>query len=359
MTGNRAGGLKDDDNVTELERVELDYPFDSLPMPGTAMEISPGIHWVRMPLPFKLNHINLYLLDDGDGWTMVDAGYGNDETKALWREVWRTSLDGRPVTRLIVTHFHPDHVGNAGWLGETLGLVPHMTQIEWLNANLASRRGGAGDVDRRIPWYIQNGLAPDRVKFFRKAYVPYPSGVTLPPGYVRLRNGERFTAANTSWEVHVGTGHSPEHACLYSAERGVMLGGDQILPSISPNVSAVAYEPDGDPLGDFLASLDDFRAYLPEDVLILPSHGRPFRGVHWRIDWLRDQHDERLATILGLIDQPKPAAELIEPLFPFEFDGHQLGFAMGEVIAHLNRLVYAGDLGNEQGDDGIVRYERT
>jgi glyoxylase-like metal-dependent hydrolase (beta-lactamase superfamily II) len=342
-----------------LARVELDFPFDTLPTPGTALEIAPGIHWVRMPLPFKLNHINLYLLDDGDGWTMVDTGYGNDETKALWREVWRTSLDGRPVTRLIVTHFHPDHVGNAGWLGDTLDLVPHMTQIEWLNANLASRMGGAGDVDRRIPWYIQNGLEPDRVEFFRTAYVPYPSGVTLPPSYIRIRDGERLTAAGTTWEVHVGTGHSPEHACLYSAERDVMLGGDQILPSISPNVSAVPYEPDGDPLGDFLTSLDDFEAYLPESVLVLPSHGRPFRRVHQRIDWLRGHHDERLATILGLIDRPTAAAELIETLFPFEFDGHQLGFAMGEVIAHLNRLVYVGDLGRDNGDDGIVRYRRT
>jgi glyoxylase-like metal-dependent hydrolase (beta-lactamase superfamily II) len=342
--------------VTELARAELDYPFDTVPAPGTTLEVAPGIHWVRMPLPFKLNHINLYLLDDGDGWTMIDTGYGNDETKSLWRDVWRRALGGRPISRLFVTHFHPDHVGNAGWLADTLGLTPHMTQIEWLNANLAARMGGSGDVDRRIPWYAQNGLTPDRVAFFRNAYVPYPSGVTLPPAYIRIRDGEEIEAAGAAWEVHVGTGHSPEHACLYSRALNVMLGGDQILPGISPNVSALPQEPDGDPLGDFLESLDDFERYLPEDVLILPSHGRPFRGARQRIDWLRRHHDERLETILSLVDGPKAAAELIAPLFPFEFDGHQLGFAMGEVIAHLNRLVRMGKLERRNGDDGIVRY---
>ena len=357
--GGRVRRAKDDDSVTKTARVELDYPFEALPAPGTATEVAPGIHWVRMPLPFKLNHINLYLLDGGDGWTMVDTGYGNDETKALWRDVWQTVLGGRPVTRLIVTHFHPDHMGNAGWLADTLGLVPHMTQIEWLNANLAFRMAGTADVDRRIPWYVRNGLAPERVDFFRAGHVPYPNGVSLPPAYIRIRDGERIAAGGRPWEVRVGTGHSPEHACLYSADLDVLLGGDQILPSISPNVSVWPHEPESDSLGDFLHSLDDFAEFLPEDVLVLPSHGRPFRGVHRRIQWLRDHHAERLGTILGLIDRPKAAAELIETLFPFEFDGHQLGFAMGEVIAHLNRLVLDGALGRAHGDDGITRYARA
>lgn len=345
--------------MNKMARVELDYPFEVLPTPGMAKEVAPGIHWVRMPLPFKLNHINLYLLEDGDGWTMVDTGYGNDETKKLWRHVWRTVLGGRPVTRLIVTHFHPDHMGNAGWLADTLDLVPHMTQVEWLNANLAFRRAGAADVDTRISWYVRNGLTPERVEYFRAGQVPYPNGVSLPPAYIRIRDGERIAAAGRAWEVRVGTGHSPEHACLYAADLDVLLGGDQILPNISPNVSAWPHEPEGDPLGEFLDSLDVFAKILPEDTLVLPSHGRPFRGVHRRIAWLREHHAERLKTILGLIDRPKAAAELIETLFPFEFDGHQLGFAMGEAIAHLNRLVHAGDLVRAHGDDDVTRYERT
>ena len=258
-----------------------------------------------------------------------------------------------------MTHFHPDHVGNAGWLADTLGLVPHMTQVEWLNANLAFRGAGIADVDRRISWYVRNGLALDQVAYFRAGHVPYPNGVTLPPAYIRMRDGERIAVAGREWEVRVGGGHSPEHACLYSADLDVLLGGDQILPAISPNVSAWPHEPEGDPLADFLDSLDGFAKFLPRDVLVLPSHGRPFRGAHRRIAWLRDHHAERLGTILGLIDRPRAAAELIETLFPFEFDGHQLGFAMGEVIAHLNRLVHAGTLGRAHGDDGITRYQRT
>ena len=343
--------------MNKIARVELDYPFEAIPIPGTAKEVSPGVHWVRMPLPFKLNHINLYLLEDGDSWTIVDTGYGNDETKNLWRQVWPTVLGGRPVTRLIVTHFHPDHMGNAGWLAKTLDLVPHMTQVEWLNANLAFHRAGAGDVDTRIPWYVRNGLPPERVEYFRAGHVPYANGVTLPQAYIRIRDGERIEVAGRAWEVHVGTGHSPEHACLYSTDLDVLLGGDQILPNISPNISAWPHEPEGDPLGEFLTSLNNFAEFLSEDTLVLPSHGRPFRGVNRRISWLHEHHAERLEKILGLIDRPKAAAELIEALFPFEFDGHQLGFAMGEVIAHLNRLVHAGNLQRVIGDDDVIRYE--
>ena len=187
------------DNVTRTPRIELDYPFAALPEPGTAMEVAPGVHWVRMPLPFKLDHINLYLLDDGDGWTIVDTGYGNDVTKELWREVWRTALGGRPVTRLIVTHFHPDHVGNAGWLADTIGVMPHMTQVEWLSAGLAFRIAGTADLDRRIPWYVRNGLSPERVEFFRAGNVPYPNGVTLPPSYIRIRGGDCIDAGGRPW----------------------------------------------------------------------------------------------------------------------------------------------------------------
>ncbi len=345
--------------MTRMSKTELDYPFEALPEPGTATEVAPGVHWVRMPLPFKLNHVNLYLLDDGDGWTIVDTGYGNDDTRELWRALLRTTLAGRPVTRLIVSHFHPDHIGNAGWLADTLGLLPHMTQIEWLNANLAFRMAGTADVDRRIPWYQRHGLAPGRVAFFRAGHVPYPNGVTLPPAYIRIREGQRIAAAGHAWEIHIGTGHSPEHACLYSAELNVLLGGDQILPSISTNVSAWPHEPEADPLGDFLDSLGHFEALLPDDVLVLPSHGRPFRGAHRRIAWLRAHHDDRLALVLSLLDRPRAAAELIETLFPFDFDGHQLGFAMGEAIAHLNRLVHAGEAARTDGGDGVIRYQRT
>ena len=338
---------------------KLEFPFDVRLAPAATFEVAPGVHWVRMPLPFRLDHINLYLLEDGDGWLMVDVGYGNDEVRRLWRQVWDATLGGRPITRIVITHFHPDHMGNAGWLAETLGVFPHMTYSEWLNGSLAAHLLGSANIEARKECYARHGIPAALARRFGTGHIPYSKGVTVPKEYYCIADGEVLEIGGRQWQVLVGRGHSPEHACLYCQADGLLLAGDQLLPNISPNVSAVPQEPLGDPLRHFLESLSRFKALVPADILVLPAHGRPFLGAHERIDWLHRHHDERLALIMDNVNGETTAGDMISVMFPVdEIDGHQMGFAMGESIAHLNRLMHAGRL--ERVDKGgIISYAKT
>ena len=335
------------------------YPFGDYPEAGRTIEVAPGVHWLSTPLPFRLRAINLYLLEDDDGWTIVDCGYGREEVREQWEQVWSNTLAGARVTRLIVTHFHPDHAGNSAWICERWNVRPWMTQAEWLTANLAILEQGFDDIGHRGQFYAANGLDESQLEVFRSGVVRYSAGVRLPQSFHRLADGEQLRIGGRIWKVIVGRGHSPEHASLYCDEIKVLIAGDQLLPEITTNVSVWPSEPEADSLGWFLRSLDRFADTLPADTLVLPSHRRPFRGAHARIAQIKEHHRERLQRILDLAaKEPVSAGGLLAHLFAPGLDGHQIGFAMGEALAHLNYLANTGALRRENSA-GTVQFLRA
>ena len=336
---------------------EIEYPFERLPDSGTVAQVAPGVGWARMPLPFALDHINLWLLDDGDALTVVDTGFGLEPIKNHWSQI--LDADARPLSRLIITHCHPDHLGLATWLTARDGATLHMTQGEFLGGHALWHQLPGYSVADMIMQFRAHGLDEKRLDALTERGNGYRRGVPeMPSSYQRLFAGDRIRVGEHEWEVIVGYGHSPEHASLYCAALGVLISGDMLLPRISTNVSVFAATPDDDPLGWFLDSLRRIN-HLPDDTLVLPSHGKPFRGIRKRVDELIEHHRERCAALLAVCGTARSAGELLGTLFPRELDTHQVMFAMGEAIAHLNHLVKQGELCQVEGDDGAIRFIKT
>ena len=340
--------------------MHLQYPFESPPAAGTTISVAAGIDWLRMPLPFALDHINLWLLEDGDGWTVVDTGIALDTVKAAWK----SALAGcnaphgvRQLRRQIVTHFHPDHLGLAAWLEAETGAPLWMTQGEYLTAHVVAAGLPPFDVDTMIEFFRQHGLHEAGCAALEKRGNAYKRGVpSLPETYRRLLDGEMIRIGADDWRIIVGYGHAPEHASLYCAELGVLIAGDMLLPRISTNVSAYASAPALDMLGLYLDSLQRLTD-LPPETLVLPSHGRPFRGLHTRVAELQSHHAARCADLMAAcVEKPCCAGDLLTVLFgrPID-DPHQTMFAMGEAIAHLNHLEHQHRLERTE-EIGIIRY---
>jgi glyoxylase-like metal-dependent hydrolase (beta-lactamase superfamily II) len=339
---------------------QLAYPFaDRLPEPGAVIEVAPGILWLRMPLPFALDHINLWLLRDGAGWTVVDCGIAADETRRLWERVFDSALEDLPVTRVLCTHNHPDHVGCAHWLQQRFGAPLWMTLGEYMQGRVLSARLPGADTQAAAEHFRRHGIPEgppleairERDGNHYAALVP-----SMPPTLRRIREGDRLAIGGRSWRVLVGHGHSVEHAALYCERDGLLLAGDMVLPRISTNVSVWELEPLADPVTDYLASLEDFES-CREDTLVLPSHGRPFTGLHRRLAQLRDHHRERLQAVLAACRQTAlSAADAVPVMFGRRFDTHQMAFAIGESLAHLHALWYGEQLERIVGDDGVVRF---
>lgn len=333
----------------------ISYSQTTPPEAGSPLAVAPGIEWLRMPLPFALDHINLWLLEDGDAYTAVDTGIALDPVRTAWKSV----LAVRQLRRLLVTHFHPDHLGLAAWLQEQTGAPLWITQGEYLTAQMVKHQIGSYGIPAMCDFFRAHGLGEARIEALRERGNAYGKVVpAIPPIFHPLWEGEDVTIGGRAWRVIVGHGHAPEHASLYCAELGVLISGDMLLPRISTNISVFAGVPDADSLGWFLASLDRLRE-LPEDTLVLPSHGLPFRGLHFRVDQLHAHHADRCADLRQACAEPKTAAELIPVLFPREItDPHQTMFAMGEAIAHLNYLEQARHLERIE-ENGIIRHIRT
>jgi glyoxylase-like metal-dependent hydrolase (beta-lactamase superfamily II) len=341
---------------------QLDYPFgEALPAPGAVNEVAPGVSWLRMPLPFALDHINLWLLrdeqDGREGWSAVDCGAGTDPTRASWEQVFAGPMGGAPLLRVFATHCHPDHVGLSGWLCERFGAPFCTTAAEFGFARMMAAALPGVDGPSAIPHFQRHGLVdPEMLDQMRSRRNYYPSLVpAVPDAYTRLQDGQQLRIGGQRWRVITGYGHSPEHAALYCEQLNLLISGDMVLPRISTNVSVFAVEPEGNPLQQYLDSLRKF-ADLPEDTLVLPSHGKPFRGLHTRIAQLRAHHTERLAEVVAACTEPKSAVDIVPLMFRRKLDAHQLSFALGEALAHLHKLWADGILRRHIGEDGIVRF---
>lgn len=348
---------------------KLSYPWgDVMPAPGTAMDVADGIRWVRLPLPFALDHVNVWLMrdriDGRDGWTIIDCGISRDEVKATWEQVFENALDGLPVLRVLVTHMHPDHVGLAHWICTRWNAPLWMTMTDFAVARLWSRKTDQGETEGgsggegAVRHFARNGLMDlEAQEQVRQRHSYYSSLVPdVPETFVRIMHGDHIDIGGRDWRIIVGYGHAPEHAGLYSASLDVLIAGDMVLPRISTNVSVFAHEPMANPLPLYLKSLYEYDD-LPQDTLVLPSHGRPFRGLHERIAQQHAHHAERLDELLqACTGQAMSAADVVPILFRRKLDYHQLTFAMGEALAHLHALYFDGKLRREEGEDGVVRF---
>ncbi len=323
--------------------VQLIYPLAEPPAHEAFIEVAPGVRWLRFPLPFALNHINLWLLDDGDGWTLVDTGIKSQVSYDLWERHFATTLEGKPITRVIVTHFHPDHVGCADWLVERWKPEFLMTREEWLTASVLQAEmaieGAAGFWGE---YYRRAGLDEEALAAVANRGENYAQRVgRVPRPYKRLINGDRLSIGGRTWRVVIGTGHSPELICLYSEADRLFIASDQVLPGISPNISVGAPEPYGDPLTEFLDSCRKLKA-LDAQTFVLPMHGKPFYRLHERLEELMRHHAERLALTLDAAHEPITIVELLPIMFKRKLDFQQTQFAIGEALAHANHLVTRG-----------------
>ncbi len=341
----------------------LQYPFgDTLPAQGETLEVAAGVRWIRMTLPFQLDHINLWLLrdqiDGRAGWTVVDCCISRDESKDQWERIFATQLQGLPILRVIVTHMHPDHIGLADWLCERWNAPLWISATDFNAARIGSQStigfGGAAAAD----FFASHGLTDaDYLEKIRGRSSYYPTLVPdVPKRFKRMQDGDRIRIGGHDWRCISGFGHAPEHIALYAEDLHVLIGGDMMLPRISTNVSVYDVEPESNPLKAFLDSIDKF-GDLPEDTLTLPSHGKPFRGLHERIKQLHDHHRDHLAGVVEACTvAPQTAADLLPVLFKRKLDLHQITFAMGESVAHLHKLWFEGKLKRERGGDGVWRF---
>ena len=335
----------------------LQHPFAEPPPPGGTIEVAPGILWARMPLPFRLDHANVYLLADGDGWAVLDAGIGDERTRATWEQLLSGPLAGRRLTRLIVTHMHPDHVGAAGWLADRFALPLDMTETEYLQALLLVTDPASLDQAHYRRFYVENGLDEEATALVMSrghAYLRMLTG--LPQTLRRVIAGDRLIVGGRSFDVLTGGGHASEQMMLHCPADNLFLSADQVLPRISPNVSVYARDPQGDPLGIFLRSLRSLKARIPADALVLPGHDLPFYGLHARVDAMLAHHEERCGEVVEACRAaPRSAAELVPIVFTRPLDAHQTGFAFSEILAHVNYLIRRGRLVSTTGPDGVRR----
>lgn len=340
-----------------MARADIHFELPGKPASGGLLDVANGVRWLRMPLPFALNHINLWLIPDGEGYTLVDTGLCDEKSRSLWSELFDGDLADSSLTRIIVTHMHPDHVGCAGHLTERFGVDLWMPREEYLLCRVLVADTGRPAPREGIAFYRAAGYSEEALARYQQRFGFFGRYVSeLPESYVRLRDGQKIAIGETTWEVIVGRGHSPEHACLYCEERNLIIGGDQLLPSISANVSVHPTEPTANPLEEWMDSLATIRSRIGADTLVLPAHGRPYRGVHARIDDLLAEHHTRLIAVRTACRQPRRVVDVFPQLYRRPIDEDNLMFATGEAIAHLNFLVQNDELSVERDDDGIDWY---
>ena len=338
----------------------LRYPWAEPPAHGAAVEVAEGVLWMRLPLPMKLDHVNVYALDDGDGWTVIDTGFASKKTRGIWETLMAGPMGGKPVTRVIVTHHHPDHVGLAGWFQSEHGAELLTTRTAWLMARMLTLDVQTEPVPETLTFWRQAGMDP-AIYEARKAERPFNFGdivAPMPLGYTRLRQGDTITMGGRTWDVHIGNGHAPEHATFWSRDDNLILSGDQILPSISPNIGVYATEPMADPIAEWLEACERLQGLARDDHLVLGGHKLPFTGLPTRMRQLIENHHGALDRLLAYLDTPKAAGECFAPLFKRTIGEGEYGLALVEAVAHLSHLYQDGRAIRTTRDDGAYLYQR-
>ena len=317
-------------------RDRLSFPWAEAPQPGHTREVAPGVFWLRMPLPFKLDHINLYLLRHEHGWVVVDTGLNTPQSREVWEQVFTGLFDGAPVLAVIATHFHYDHCGLLGWLVDRFQCPAYMSFGEYQSMFVTPPKGDQPNWAFN-EFYRRCGLNEAQIDEFRPMLAQMSYAIDAPTSFRRLRDNDLLSIGGRQWRVVMGAGHSPEHACLYSEDDQLLLAGDQILPRITSSVCITVIEPEANPLGEWMASLRRFRN-LPDSVLVLPAHERPFQGLHHRLSQLQQHHEAHLEALVAALDEPKTVLELRPVMFPSIRNSFDLLMATGETLAHLHFL---------------------
>ena len=347
--------------MTKESDAPLRYPDERPPSEGETREVAPGILWMRLPLPMALDHVNVYALDDGDSWTLVDTGMDSGRTRVIWRRLFDGPLSAKPVRRVIVTHHHPDHVGLAGWFQAERGTELWITRTAWLTARMLTLDEQAKPTDETLEYWRSAGMAEE---IFRKRREERPFNfidlvAPMPLGFRRIREGDRIAAGGRAWIARMGDGHAPEHATLWSEDGDVVIGGDQLLASISPNLGVYPTEPNADPVGEWLDSCERLSVYALDTHLVLPGHKLPFTGLPIRMRQLIDHHRAALDRLLDLLDAPCSASQCFPALFKREIGEGEYGLALAESVAHLNHLLHAGLVARSRRDDGAWLWRRA
>ena len=349
--------MRDGAEEIDSERTRLVYPFDKGPESGGAVEVAPGVRWMRMPLGGSIAFINVWAIRDGDGWAIVDTGMRTTETAAAWRKVFAEVLEGAPVSRVFVTHMHPDHIGMAGWIARKFSCRLWITRLEYLMCRVMAADTGREAPEDGLQFYRAAGWDQDALDTYRSRFGGFGKALyALPDSFRRLSHGEDIRIGEHLWRVVVGNGHSPEHACLYCPELKLLISGDQVLPRISSNVSVFPTEPDGDPLDDWLTSLARIKTQVPDDVLVPPAHNDPFHGLHTRLDHLIAGHERSLKRLASLLQTPRRVIDVFSVLFKRTINPELLGMATGEALAHLNCLLARGVIVRERDPEGVDWY---
>jgi len=338
-------------------RPRLAYPFAEGPATGSAVDIAPGVKWMRMPLGGALAFINVWALKEAAGWAIVDTGLRSPATASAWRAIFAGALGGEPVTRVIVTHMHPDHIGMAGWIARKFACRLWITRLEYLMCRVMAADTGREAPEDGLQFYRAAGWDQAAIDNYKARFGGFGKALyTLPDSFRRLVDGEEIPIGEHTWRVVVGNGHSPEHACLYCPALKLLISGDQVLPRISSNVSVFPTEPDGDPLDDWLTSLARIKTQVPDDVLVLPAHNDPFHGLHARLDHLIGGHERGLVRLRRLLAEPRRAVDVFSVLFKRAIVPDLLGMATGEALAHLNCLIHRGAALRQTDAEGVNWY---
>ena len=334
------------------------YPWPEPPATGEATQIAEGVLWIRLPLPMALDHVNVFALDDGDGWTVIDTGFDSRKARAIWDTLLAGPLAGKPVTRVVCTHHHPDHVGLAGWFQDA-GAELAMPRTAWLMARMLTLDEQPAYPASSIEFYRRAGMRADLLEQrqndrpFNFADCVHP----MPLGFTRLQEGGSITMGGRTWDIHMGNGHAPEHATFWCRDDNLVLGGDQLLPSISPNIGVYPTEPDADPLAEWLEACERLAPFAREDHLVLGGHKLPFTGLPTRMRQLKENHHGALARLLAHVKTPKRAGDCFAPLFKRDIGEGVYGLALVEALAHLNHLHQTGQATRSLGDDGAYWFQ--